>query len=195
MAAGLLAFFLLYFAVAFVLPTVRVRQRTGVNPLVLRRDDNAHGIVGRWFGAVLIAVLVMLFALTTGLPADRLGRLAWVETDAARVAGAVLLIGSLLLVAVAQAQMGRSWRIGIDFGGQPPLVRSGLFARTRNPIFLGMRAALFGLFLTLPNAATLAVLLLGEALMQIQVRLEEQHLATVIGAEYEQYRASVPRWW
>ncbi len=193
MAGWLIAFFLLYFAVAFVLPTVRVRRPTGVNAFVLRSDDSAHGIVGRWFGAVLIAVLAALFVLAIGVPADWLGRLAWAEHDALGIAGMALLVASLVLVTVAQAQVGRSWRVGIDFGTQPPLVRDGLFGRSRNPIFLGMRIAMLGLFLTLPNALTLAALLLAEVLMQVHVRLEEQHLATVIGAEYESYRRSVPR--
>ena len=95
---------------------------------------------------------------------------------------------------VAQAQMGASWRIGIDAAAQPPLVRSGLFALSRNPIFLGMRLALLGLFLALPTGATLAILLLGEVLMQVQVRLEEAHLGEALGEDYEAYRRDTRRW-
>lgn len=130
MSAWLLAFFTVYLGVAFVLPTVRVRRRDGVNALVIQRDDSAHGVVGRWFAAVLVGVLT---ALTLGLDPDLLGRLEWAEHRAPRAAGATLLAASLILVVVAQARMGKSWRIGIDLGGQPPLVRDGPFAISRNP--------------------------------------------------------------
>ena len=57
-----------------------------------------------------------------------------------------------------------------------------------------MRLNLAGLFLVLPNAATLALFLLAEALIQVQVRLEEAHLSTAIGETYAEYRRAVPRW-
>ena len=90
--------------------------------------------------------------------------------------------------------MGASWRIGIDAAAQPPLVRSGLFALSRNPIFLGMRLALLGLFLALPTGATLAILLLGEVLMQVQVRLEEAHLSEALGRNMKPIADSTRRW-
>ena len=90
--------------------------------------------------------------------------------------------------------MGRSWRIGIDTVDRPPLVRAGIFALSRNPIFLGKRVNLAGLFLVAPNAATLAALIVGEALIQVQVRLEEVHLESVFGSDYRAYRGGTPRW-
>ncbi len=46
----------------------------------------------------------------------------------------------------------------------------------------------------LPSAATLAVCVLGYALIQIQVRLEETHLARLHGDAYRQYQVKVRRW-
>lgn len=46
----------------------------------------------------------------------------------------------------------------------------------------------------MPNAVTLAVLVLGDALMQIQVRLEEEYLGRMHGQEYEHYRRQTRRW-
>jgi protein-S-isoprenylcysteine O-methyltransferase Ste14 len=190
----LLCYFLVCFAVAFIWPTLRLWRRERVNALVLPRDDTAHGVVAAWFRGVLVATLLLLVALAAGLPREAVAPLTWLEHAPVAVAGWGLLGLSLAWIVIAQAQMGRSWRIGIDVGMRPPLVRTGLFARSRNPIFLGMRLNLAGLFLALPNAATLALLLLGEALMQLQVRLEEAHLSAVFGAEYDAYRAAVPRW-
>jgi protein-S-isoprenylcysteine O-methyltransferase Ste14 len=57
-----------------------------------------------------------------------------------------------------------------------------------------MRLGLLGFWLVLPHAATLAVLIAGELLMQVQVRLEEHHLRTSHGDDYAGYVARVRRW-
>ena len=193
-ATPLLIFFALFFAAAFIWPTVRLWRRDGVNALVLPRDDSAHGIIAKWFRALIAAIFAGLTALALGLPVETLGTLKWLYGPLASTIGGVLLGGSLIWIVLAQAHMGQSWRIGIDTGSRPPLVRTGLFGRSRNPIFLGMRLNLAGLFLMLPNAFTLAAFLLGEALIQVQVRLEEAHLSSVFGSEYDTYRRDVPRW-
>lgn len=90
--------------------------------------------------------------------------------------------------------MGRSWRIGVDKDVKTDLVQDGLFAISRNPIFLGMRIMLIGFFLVLPNALTFAIWLLGDALMQIQVRLEEAHLREIHSDLYNAYARRVRRW-
>ena len=90
--------------------------------------------------------------------------------------------------------MGTAWRIGIDTSNATDLVQSGVFRFSRNPIFVGIRMTLLGLFLVIPSAATLATLVLGDALTQIQVRLEEEFLAKTHGAVYEKYRRQVRRW-
>jgi protein-S-isoprenylcysteine O-methyltransferase Ste14 len=105
-----------------------------------------------------------------------------------------LLLLALGWLLVAQAQMGTAWRVGIDKGQATPLVQHGLFARSRNPIFLSMRMALLGLVLVAPSAATLVLLVAGELLMQVQVRLEEQHLAGLHGERYAAYCKRVRRW-
>ena len=194
MPIALLVFFATFFALAFFWPTFRLWRRDGVNALVLPYDDTAYGLVGKWFRATLIAVFALLIALSLGLPDRVLGQLRWLEQSALQKAGWALLILSLVLIVAAQAQMGASWRIGIDKDTPTPLVTRGIFARSRNPIFLGMRASLLGLFLVLPSGMTLAIFLLGEVLMQVQVRLEETHLLGLHGNSFEQYRQSVRRW-
>lgn len=194
MLKALFLFYAAYFSAAFVWPTWRVWRRTGASPLVLPKDDTPHGLVGNWFRAVLIALFAGLAAAAAGLPPDTFGPLLWLQGEALVLIGWGLMILALGWTVIAQAQMGRSWRIGIDTANQPPLVRSGLFAVSRNPIFLGMRLNLLGLLLVWPNALTAVALLLGEVLMQLQVRLEEQHLQAAIGEPYLAYRRVVRRW-
>jgi protein-S-isoprenylcysteine O-methyltransferase Ste14 len=120
--------------------------------------------------------------------------ISWLERRWLQWVGVALLLTSLAWTVVAQAQMGESWRIGIDEGHRTPLVRKGVFGFSRNPIFLGMMLTLLGLFLVTPNAVTLLVLCLGVVLIQIQVRLEEEFLSGAHGDDYADYRRDVRRW-
>ena len=183
-----------YLALAFGWRTYVVLRRTGRNPFVLASGDDAEGYVGRAFRVVLIScALVVALPLLTPRASAWLGPLAPAH-GVAQWLGGLLLAGSMVLLLIAQAQMGASWRVGIDRKHPTSLVQHGLFAWSRNPIFLSMRATLFGLFVLLPSAATLVVLVAGEILMQVQVRLEEGHLRLLHGDDYATYCANVRRW-
>lgn len=190
----LVIYYALLLAVVFVWPTWRLWRRERINAFQLPSDDTAEGVIGVWFKGLIGAVGLMLIALVAGVPEALLGELRWLRSGFAAGVGWALLAASLAWMATAQAQMGRAWRIGIDHANTTALARRGLFTVSRNPIFLGLRLNLLGLLLVVPNAASLAVLLVGEALMQIQVRLEEQHLHRQFGSDYADYRRAVRRW-
>ncbi|MFM1988367.1 MAG: hypothetical protein RJA99_1324 [Pseudomonadota bacterium] len=192
---SLLAFLLLHVALTFVWRTVAVRRRTGIDPLVLPAGDDARAYVGRAFKASLLGVALVVAAEAFGTgDGHRLGSMHALDAPVVRTTGWAILWLSLGWMVVAQVQMGRSWRIGIDEVHGTELVTRGLFARSRNPIFLGLRATMLGLFLVLPCGATLALGVAAELLMQVQVRLEEAHLAGLHGDRYADYARRVRRW-
>jgi protein-S-isoprenylcysteine O-methyltransferase Ste14 len=123
-----------------------------------------------------------------------MGPLPWADVPATFWLGATLVAAALVWVVVAQAQMGNAWRIGIDHQHATALVRHGLFTMSRNPIFLGVRVALLGAVLMVPNAVVLASALAGEVLIQVQVRLEEAHLLQLHRDDYRAYANLVHRW-
>ena len=184
-----------YLGVTFVWRSYRVWRRTGVNPYVLSREDDLEGVIARFFR---LSVLLLIAAVGVYAASERAyeltAPLSWLERPCWQGVGAALLAASLVWTAAAQAQMGASWRIGIDRAVATELVARGLFARSRNPIFLGMRVSLLGFFLLLPNAVTLLTLVLGEVLVQLQVRLEEAFLTKTQGDAYRAYRRRVRRW-
>ncbi len=191
----LLIYLLIYFAVAFVLPSYRVWKRTGVNPVTFSGAETAHDYIGKLFKIVMagLTAVVIIYAFAPDIYSFLLP-VAWLEHRAIQLVGIVLLVLSLGWTILAQIQMGNSWRVGIDEKKQTALVQSGLFRFSRNPIFLGMIVTLFGVFLTIPNALTLLFLILGFVLIQIQVRLEEEFLGKIHGKEYEDFRRYVRRW-
>ncbi len=188
---NLLLFYLLFFAAAMLLPTLRVWKQTGVNPLVLPTSDDASGFVGRMFKIVIVALGVYLFLGSLNLITP-IGKMR-IPTALSSV-GWALLITSFLWVVIAQFQMGRSWRIGIDTEVKTELVATGLFRFSRNPIFLGMMVQLLGLFLVQPDGVMLTMLVAAFILISVQIRMEEAHLSALHGEAYARYCGSVRRW-
>lgn len=189
------AYLLVYLGAAFLWRSILVWKRTGLNPYTLGQADTAHDFVGGLFrltlGLMVVVILVYSFSTEGYL---LFAPILWLQHPTLVVVGLMLLGLSLMWILVAQAQMGEAWRIGIDDQHQTELVQKGVFCLSRNPIFLGMRATLLGFFLILPNALSLTTLALGEALMQIQVRLEEEHLLRMHGERYRAYQQRVRRW-
>lgn len=188
-------YLVLYIGFAFLWRSYLVWKRTGINPYALGGSDNPHDFVGRLFRLTLTAdaLVILLYTFFPSAYAY-LTPIVWLEFPLLAVIGLALLLLSLLWILVAQAQMGSAWRIGIDSAHHTTLVQDGVFRLSRNPIFLGMRVTSLGLFLVLPNALTLAALILGDALVQIQVRLEEEHLTQLHGDQYRLYCQQTRRW-
>ena len=188
-------YYAIFFFAVFLLRTVIVWKRTGVNAYVLLKQGGTYGVIGVYFKLLLLA---SFFAVATYsfFPSiyDFLAPFHWLENQFNAFVGIVLLIISLFWIWVAQTQMGKSWRIGIDEQKKTDLVTTGMFSISRNPIFLGMKVNLLGFFLVIPNAVTLTVTVIGIALIDIQVRLEEQHLLNLHNESYQNYYREVRRW-
>jgi len=75
------------------------------------------------------------------------------------------------------------------------VVKTGVFAISRNPLYLGSVSVFLGIAFTLNILWTLVTLSLSIVLChQILIIPEEQYLTAKFGKEYEGYTASVNRW-
>ena len=188
-------YFTLFFGLALFLPSYRVWKTTGVNPYKFGTSDSAHDYIGRNFRLVMIgcALVVIVFAFLPNTYQFFLP-IPYLANNFLALIGQILLFAALIWVLIAQVHMQKSWRIGLDEDVKTELVQIGLFKFSRNPIFLGMRVMLLGLFLTLPSAITFTIFVAGELLIQIQVRLEEEFLTRTHGENYLAYQKQVRRW-
>lgn len=191
---ALLFFFVVYFVVTFAWRSWHVWRRTGINPYVLPNGDDTQAFLARAFRIVLMTMGLYVSGQVLWPVHNGFGTLEWLDAAPVHAAGWTLLLVSLAWIFVAQAQMGLSWRIGIDTARDTALVQTGLFSCSRNPIFLAMRASLLGLLLVRPDAITLTIAVAGEILMQLQVREEEAFLLRKHGSAYTDYCARTPRW-
>ena len=192
----LLIYLVLFYGLAFFWRSFATWRATGINPYRLAQATGLAGFLGRLFRLVSLglAAVVLLYTLAPTNWYAYLGPLGWLESGVVTAVGILLLIVAFFLVLIAQAQMGNSWRIGIDDKHKTQLVTHGIFRFSRNPIFLGMRLNLLGLFLVLPNAVTLTLWLLGDVTIHAQIFLEEQHLNQQHGTIYQSYQAMTPRY-
>ncbi len=144
-----------YFLVAFVVPTYRTYKQTGINPITFGKQDNAHDYIG-----FLMKILIGLLFISTLCYAfgakiyQFTSPILFLENRNLIYIGLIIIHLALIWIFIAQVQMSKSWRIGIDEKHKTELVTKGIFSISRNPIFLGMILTVFGLFLIIPNAIT-----------------------------------------
>ena len=185
---------IVYFLVAFVIPTYRTWKMTGIAPVTFSNSDNAHDYIGKIFKILLVLLFITVTAFAfSEVIYTYFSPIIFLQRIEIQYIGLFLLVISLIWIVVAQAQMSTSWRIGIDEKNKTRLVTEGVFSISRNPIFLGMIVTLLGLFLILPNAITFCILVTGFIVIQIQVRLEEEFLLKQHGNDYTHYQSKTKR--
>jgi protein-S-isoprenylcysteine O-methyltransferase Ste14 len=106
----------------------------------------------------------------------------------------VLLVG--LGIAQWHARLFRQLETNIDTFGEPgSLTRQGLFAVTRNPMYLGFVIALTGLAIYLGSvAAFLAAFCFALLVNFWYIPVEERNMQRKFGQDYLDYKAAVRRW-
>ncbi len=135
----ILSFLILYFLVVFIIPTIRVKRRTGINPYVFKNTESAHDFLGKI--SAPITSLIFIVALVNLLYPQGLqyfAPFAWLEISILKYSGFAITHLALVWIIVAQIQMSDSWRVGIDHSARTELKTNGLFSISRNPVFLGM---------------------------------------------------------
>ncbi len=174
MRAAALAIYGLFGFLALVVRSVVLMRATGRSPLLKPPTPLA------WLGQAL---------LTAGLFASPVGVAVGEDGAGARsVVGLALLVLGVVGVVVAQGQMGRSWRAGVDPSDRTELVTDGLFRRVRNPIYTCMIIAGAGMALVVSNVVTVVSASAIFAGSEVLVRgVEEPYLRSTHGEVYESY--------
>jgi protein-S-isoprenylcysteine O-methyltransferase Ste14 len=84
--------------------------------------------------------------------------------------------------------------VGIDPDTADKLVTSGIFAVSRNPIYVAFALVLIGQFLIFPNWILLVYFGAAVWLFNRQILREEEYLKKHYGAEYAEYCKKVRRY-
>lgn len=180
----LLAFFTLLF-----IKTVTLRRK-GVKAIVFGQTHKSDFLLLSIFVVFIYTVLSFCFnwpyPAIPARPLFNIGGLQW--------AGAILAAGALVWFGLSLYSFGQSFRVGIDTHNPDKLVTSGMFAISRNPIYVAFWAYFMGLFLIRPNIVMLALWVCVVIFTHRQVLREEAFLQAHYGAEYEAYAHRVRRY-
>ena len=140
------------------------------------------------FGIPLLVAIGLQLAVPLSLPRGIL-------MPAILVGGATLILVGVVLVVLARRELARHGQPTDPGRPTSKIVTTGVFAVSRNPLYLGGICFLVGLALAL-NLPWVLVLLLPAiiACHYILIAPEERYLAARFGEEYRRYAATVHRW-
>jgi len=102
----------------------------------------------------------------------------------------LVILGRVLTFSTALLIRNRNSQKGDDFS----LKQKGIFAKSRNPILVGMHIMILGLLFVFPNVLFLLGILFYFGYMHYKVTLEEDFLQNHFGESYINYKKSIRRY-
>lgn len=184
---GFIAMLTITFVILMVVSRVIIIKSKGIQAMKFGETDKRDYII------IPFALLFLYLVLSSAFKWPQIGgeifsseMLGWI--------GALLCLIGLLMFFFALWSFGRSFRVGIDEEHPGELVTSGIFARSRNPIYTGFAFILVGVFLLVPNWILLLYIVAGCWLFHRQVILEENALKKMYGGQYIEYCKRVRRY-
>jgi protein-S-isoprenylcysteine O-methyltransferase Ste14 len=112
----------------------------------------------------------------------------------AKFAGCVLIAFGFVIFLLAFLSFGDSWRVGFDMKTPGTLVTKGIFALSRNPIYVFLLCWFLGIFLINGTAIFLIFALLALAVVHWQILQEERFLKNLYGQAYQDYYERTARY-
>lgn len=131
--------------------------------------------------ANILTLIAMVFGVS--LLVIRYAHETW---TAMRIAGVILGLPSLVLLAVARIELGGSFSVRPK---ARKLVTHGLYARIRNPIYVFSALVIVAFFLYIQEPFGIFVLAVLIPVQMYRARQEEKVLEAKFEEEYRQYKA------
>jgi hypothetical protein len=103
------------------------------------------------------------------------------------VIGILLALGGYAGTLWCYTSLGDSWRLGVNGKVRTVLVREGIYAQVRHPIYLFQIIILMGMVCLLPSLFSFFILAVHYLCIGVMARDEEAYLVEVHGSEYEEY--------
>jgi protein-S-isoprenylcysteine O-methyltransferase Ste14 len=185
---GYLAVLTIVLLLGIVLARVVLMRRSGIRAMHFGDLDKTD---------FLIPPFALFYFYTVFAAAFRLPLIStqeFLQSEGIAWSGVVLCFVGTSLLLVSLVSLGTSFRVGIDVDHPDRLVTTGIFAVSRNPIYVGFAFVLLGQFLVFPNWVLLLYLMAGIWLFHRQVLREEEFLRKHYGQEYVEYSKRVTRY-
>lgn len=196
-------FFIYFLAVfytsvaVFYTVIIKLKNHSGCNSSLVNMGPT-HSL--HWFNHVTFRVFRIaiwavcvwqVFSLDIN---NYLGLLTELVNPLIQMIGACLMSFGFALAIYCNLVLDKSWRSGLDTNSKPGLVTHLVYARSRNPSYLGVATSQFGFFFAWPSVFSLVCLVVGIAALRLQIHLEEKFLLDLYKDEYKMYIETVPRY-
>jgi protein-S-isoprenylcysteine O-methyltransferase Ste14 len=185
---GYLAALTIVLLLGMVLTRVFLMRRAGTRAMHFGRLDRTDFLIPPF----ALFYFYTVFAEAFGFPLVSTHR--FFESELISWIGVVLCFGGVALMFLSLVSFGKSFRVGIDVEHPDKLITTGVFAFSRNPIYVAFAFVLLGQFLVFPNWILLVYLAAGICLFHRQVMREEEFLRKHYGQEYMEYCNRVRRY-
>ena len=176
--------------VMMLLVKVFMLRRVGIKANVLGKSGKTDYVlipVVLFFGyAALSAFLDWPFPAIASKPFWESNILHWLAST--------ICTTSLILLGFSLKSFGKSFRMGIDPQTKDQLITTGVFAYSRNPVFVSFITYFAGIFLGNSNIVTATLLLLSMLMIHRQILREESFLKKHYGESYTAYCNRVRRY-
>jgi protein-S-isoprenylcysteine O-methyltransferase Ste14 len=171
-----------------VLTRVFLLKRKGTEAMNFGKIDKTDFLIPPF----ALFYFYIVFAAAFNLPA--LSTQEFFHSEGIAWVGVLFCLAGLLLLLWSLISFGQSFRVGIDTDHPDKLITSGVFAFSRNPIYVAFACILLGQFLIFSNWILLVYMGAGIWLFHRQVLREEDYLKKHYGKEYSEYCSQVRRY-
>jgi protein-S-isoprenylcysteine O-methyltransferase Ste14 len=186
------------FVLVILVKALYLRLKRNINPIAIGRGK--HGLAWAFellgfAGLVVWMVEILLYAFHAGFhifppPLD----VQLIDSQLAKIVGVNLITFGLIIFMMAYVSFGDSWRVGVDLECPGSLVTKGIFALSRNPIYVFINLWFFGIFLINGTLIFLIFAVLAAALQHWQITQEEAFLTKLYGQPYRDYCSRTGRY-
>ena len=174
--------------IGMVLTRVLLMRRKGTEAIHFGKIDKTDFLIPPF----ALFYFYLIFAHAFELPTVSTQR--FFQSEIIALLGVLFCLAGLFLLLWSLISFGQSFRVGIDTEHPDKLITTGIFALSRNPIYVAFAMILAGQFLIFPNWILLVYLVAGIWLLHRQVLREEEYLKQHYGREYLAYSDRVRRY-
>ncbi len=174
--------------IGLVIFRVSSMRKQGISAMLFGKIDKTDFLIPPF----ALFYFYMIFAATFNLPT--ISKQQIFDSEIAAWIGVILCLTGLVLFILSMISFGSSFRVGIDIDHPDKLITTGIFAYTRNPIYVAFWIILLGQFLVFPNWILLVYLGAATLLFHRQVLLEEAFLKENHGQDFSAYCDRVKRY-
>lgn len=174
--------------VVMVLIQVMLLKKKGIESMNFGKIDKTDFLIPPF----PLFYFYLVFAAAFNLPT--ISRQEFFHSEMISWFGVFFCLAGLLLLWWGIFSFGRSFRVGIDENHPDKLITSGVFAFSRNPLYVAFALILLGQFLIFSNWILLLYIGAAAWLFHRQVLREEDYLKKHYGKEYAEYCSRVRRY-